>query len=94
MGGDPAQANVTIGRFGHQLGNCVCANAMMRLWPQILKAGNLLKARAQIRDTWAELVAFCEEKSLTVPIQTEAKRRERTRRRAPARPQKRRKVAH
>ena len=67
----PAKANVTIGRFGHQLGNCVSGNVMMRLWPQILKAGNLLKARAQIRDTWAELVAFCEEFSLTVPVYPE-----------------------
>ena len=65
---------MTIGRFGHQLGNCVCGNVMMRLWPQILKAGNLLKARAQIRDTWAELVAFCEEFSLTVPVCPEPKR--------------------
>ena len=73
-GGDPAKANVTIGRFGHQLGNCVCANVMMRLWPQISKAGNLLKARAKIRDTWAELVAFCEEFSLTVPVCPEPKR--------------------
>ena len=36
-GGDPAKATVTIGRFGHQLGNCVRGNVMMRLWPQILK---------------------------------------------------------
>ena len=64
----PVKANVTIGRFGHQLGNCVSGNVMMRLWPAILKAGNLLKARAKIRDTWAELVAWCEEFSLTVPV--------------------------
>ena len=70
----PAKADVTIGRFGHQLGNCVCGNVMMRLWPQILKAGNLLKARATIRDTWAELVAFCEEFSLTVPVSPEPTR--------------------
>ena len=70
----PAKANVTIGRFGHQLGNCVCGNVMMRLWPQLLKAGNLLKARAKIRDTWAELFAFCEEFSLTVPVCPEPKR--------------------
>ena len=67
----PAKAGVTQGRFGHQLGNCVSGNVMMRLWPQILKAGNLLKARADIRDTWAELVAFCEEYSLTVPVRPE-----------------------
>ena len=64
----PAKAKVSQGRFGHQLGNCVSGNVMMRLWPQILKAGKLLKSRTTVRDMWAELIGFCEDLAITTPI--------------------------
>ena len=64
----PRKAGIKPGQFGHQLGNAVSANVMMRLLPQILKAAGLLKQKAVVRDFWADLSKACHKHGLANEI--------------------------
>ena len=39
----PRKAGISGGSFGHQMGNAVSGNVMMRMWPAVLKAAEFMK---------------------------------------------------
>ncbi len=64
----PRKAGVAEGVFGHQMGNAVSGNVMMRLWPAVLKAAGFIKKKAPVRDFWAEVVEICDDFDMCVTV--------------------------
>ena len=64
----PRKAGIAEGTFGHQMGNAVSGNVMMRMWPSVLKAAVFMKREAIVRDFWAELTETCDKFDMCVPV--------------------------
>ena len=64
----PRKAGIAEGVFGHQMGNAVSGNVMMRLWPSVLQAAVLMKRKATARDFWAKLTETCDKLDMCVPV--------------------------
>ena len=64
----PRRAGVSESQFGHEMGNCVSANVIMRFLPSVMQAAGLLPAEAKIRDFWKELTEALDKENLCVPV--------------------------